>query len=1122
MSSVFVNEALTSKLLNDNNMEVKLPLCGFIQNYLSSRYNFVPPLDFKKKNSSKIYDIREFAIYMFQCNALLQVECIDFDHTCFIVSKENTFDIVQYSIPQYDGFDYVIRNTSYIDFNFIKTPFFILNNIVHPVTYDTKTLYLYGLYEIFNSPTFDKILMPFGEGIFDFFKKCKIQMLSFDDVVSKLILSQLPSFNDYFEAILPILLDNITIIDIYPTVLKIPKDFSYPESKSSVLLSINPSSPPLVSEYDEKLLKKYDEKLEKVLPFETPVYSYPLYIPINKPLIYNINSSLSYGVYIKLYNRIMKHGMTEKLQRIYKLKKSLASYLKSYYFSYHMQHTVFKHLYPVSAFINHGRVSQNDNLDYLPTWTLGQIKSIKNKDDLFRLIIKTVWYNNKFMASKLERDLKNLINDKNLNDLQVYNKINELYKKNKPKETGFDRGQFRYDELNKLGLFSNIEISNFTGLKAPDTKYLDFGGGIGDVSSSIAKNLKLKKENSFVTDIQNWLGKEHTDEYVKYITYRYLKTNYLPFDNGIFELITCLQVLHHIPDKKYTISQLRRVISPSGILIVREHDCRDSQDRTMIDIEHSLHAYAVDEQGIDYFQNYHDNYMSKNELANLMIEGGFELVSTFPEKGLTRYYYSVWKQASKPIASVTPKSWADYSDEEDEEVDLNLDKNKQPNLTFKKLSEYDKYDVVDEMKSVEFPYHKFYINTKDYYFNNLKNFKYNLNPEIVDLVQGIYFKSYITYVFKEPELFGTKGRKMTPTLLTMKEDYNTIDVITNLFTEEQRIKAKVYKGKSEAISPYEFWMTEKSKIIESIYSKKQPLNTYTLREAIFELVPEATLFKTTVAKSIYDIFKPTHILDMSSGWGDRLIAAIAYGEGVDVKYSGFDPNSSLKYKYTDIVNKLAPENKRGNFKVRTEPFETANLKDIKDVDLFFSSPPYFDFEVYTNEETQSINNYKTYPDWVVKFLFKSIKNAFSVIVKDGYFVMHITDTGNMRNVCELIKLYIEEYLQGSYIGCIFTQAPGKRRQPMWVFKNTQDILKKDPGSFKKDPSLKNDKNMNKLYPEIYNLIIKVENEPVKRVEELFARRTEPEAIKRVKKVETKPAVVKQPYDEQGNYVGFNF
>jgi predicted RND superfamily exporter protein len=79
---------------------------------------------------------------------------------------------------------------------------------------------------------------------------------------------------------------------------------------------------------------------------------------------------------------------------------------------------------------------------------------------------------------------------------------------------------------------------------------------------------------------------------------------------------------------------------------------------------------------------------------------------------------------------------------------------------------------------------------------------------------------------------------------------------------------------------------------------------------------------------------------------------------------------------------------------------------------------------------------------------------------------------------------------------------------MWVFKNTQDILKKD----------QNDKNMNKLYPEIYNLIIKIENEPVKEPEAI--KRVE--ELKRVKKVETKPAVVKQPYDEQGNYVGFNF
>ncbi len=1100
----FVREEITAKLLNSVNIKVEGTLPSFIQNYLSVKYNFIPSVSGKNNFSYRLDSLEAFAIYMFQCNALLNCEGLQFDYSCFTVSREHQYDLIKYAIPQPDGFDYVVRTSNYLDFDFVKTPFFMINNIVHPETYDTKTLYLSALYEVSRTPSFDKNLMPFGEGITEFFRECDILRLPFKDIVSKLILSQLPSFDDYFNAVLPILLNNIVITDTYPSILKVPENFSYTESKSSVLLNVNKPSiieKGVISEYDEKLMKKYENNLNSLLPFETLIYSYPLYSPLDKNIIYYGNSASSYEIYLKIFNRAMEGEQT--LERVYKLKKSIGEYLKGYYFAYHMQHSSYSHLYPVSPFPSPKYQEIPQNI-YYPTWTLGQIKSIKNKDDLFKVIIKTVWHNDKFMANRLDKDLKNLIGHNTINDLQFYNKITEMYKNNKPKETGFDRGQFRFNEINKLGLFKDLIINDYT-------KYLDFGGGIGDVSSSIAKNLKLKKENSFVTDIQNWLGKEHTDEYIKYITYRYLKTNSLPFEKETFDLITCLQVLHHIPDKKYTISQLRKVIKSNGILIVREHDCRDVQDRTMIDIEHSLHAYAVDEQGIDYFQNYHDNYMSKSELSTLMTEGGFEMVNTFPEKGITRYYYSVWKPAgSKKVEKPASKSWADYISS-DEEVDLSLDKNKQPNLTFKQLSSYNKDDVVDEMKVIGFPYHKYYINKPDYYFNNLKNFKYTLNPEIVDRIQGIYFKSKISYTFKEPELFGV-SKSMTPTLLTMKEDYNTIDVITNLFTEEERMKAKVYKGKSEAVSPFEFWMTQKSKIIDLIYTEKQPLNSYTLREALFNLAPEATLFKTTVAKSIYDIFKPKHILDMSSGWGDRLIAAIAYGEasGVDVKYSGFDPNSSLKYKYMNIVNTLSKGAEAGkrkeNFKVRTEPFETANLKDIKDVDLFFSSPPYFDFEVYTNEETQSINNYKTYDDWVVKFLFRSIKNAFSVIVKDGYFVMHITDTGNMRNVCELIKLYIEEHLDGSYIGCIFTQAPGKRRHPMWVFK-------KDPGSFK------NDKVMSNLYPEIAKLIISFENEATTIVKGTVKK----DKVEAGKKGQSQKTLGhSQPYDEKGNYVGFNF
>jgi hypothetical protein len=56
--------------------------------------------------------------------------------------------------------------------------------------------------------------------------------------------------------------------------------------------------------------------------------------------------------------------------------------------------------------------------------------------------------------------------------------------------------------------------------------------------------------------------------------------------------------------------------------------------------------------------------------------------------------------------------------------------------------------------------------------------------------------------------------------------------------------------------------------------------------------------------------------------------------------------------------------------------------------------------------------------------------------------------------------------------------------------------------FKKDQKVKTDKIMNKLYPEIYNLIIKVDNEPVVRV---VKNTTEDPVSKRVKKEEPLPS-----------------
>ena len=339
---------------------------------------------------------------------------------------------------------------------------------------------------------------------------------------------------------------------------------------------------------------------------------------------------------------------------------------------------------------------------------------------------------------------------------------------------------------------------------------------------------------------------------------------------------------------------------------------------------------------------------------------------------------------------------------------------------------------------VGFPYFKTFMKEPDYYFSNLVKVK-TLSQErlqISTITSDIakmprypewYFK------FSEPWLFGLTRDVSYVSIVSQPNDFNEMDVLTNFFTEPQRMTATVSKA---GISPILFWMNDAEAVLQKVYSDKLDLFAKSLREVMFKLCPEATLFKTTLAKTIYDAFKPTRILDWCSGWGDRLIGALAFQASVGKKidYYGFDPNSSLQSGYTSIIktlNKLG-----GNFSVTCSPFETANLENVPQVDLVFTSPPYFDFEVYIDEPTQSINRYRDYKSWMKNFYLPSIMKAFQKLKDEGYFIIHITDTKNMPNLVSFMTSFIQTGLGYKYVGALFTQSTDstKNPKPIWVYK----------------------------------------------------------------------------------------
>lgn len=288
-------------------------------------------------------------------------------------------------------------------------------------------------------------------------------------------------------------------------------------------------------------------------------------------------------------------------------------------------------------------------------------------------------------------------------------------------------------------------------------------------------------------------------------------------------------------------------------------------------------------------------------------------------------------------------------------------------------------------------------------------------------------KDLTPLVFKDDEITGNKSDYWL--LIHARENYKTYDLIGDFFTEECRLKAKVDNN----LSPEEYFNKNYKEVRNHAKTKYGKITNETVRESLFELSREATSFRPTNLVAIIKLFKSKRILDFSAGWGDRLIAAMS----ADVElYVGVDPNPCLHPQYKKIIKYFSSEFKiNGKYVMIESPFETAEIPE-ENFDLVFTSPPYFDFEVYTNADGQSIKN-RNLDQWFNDFLMFSIKKSINLLIDGGYLVIVINDifkghkyvsrmvseTSKLIHYCGIIG-YTEKRPDGQY----------KNPQPMWIFK----------------------------------------------------------------------------------------
>lgn len=348
-----------------------------------------------------------------------------------------------------------------------------------------------------------------------------------------------------------------------------------------------------------------------------------------------------------------------------------------------------------------------------------------------------------------------------------------------------------------------------------------------------------------------------------------------------------------------------------------------------------------------------------------------------------------------------------------------------------------------ERRKLPFPYIKYRLSETevDKMFHNLKGYE----PKLLTGRQYEVINLKSTPFFKNEDIMKYKGEYTL--LVKDKEDYFKYNRLSDYFNEECRMDCRRYDQK---ISPKTYFSNYPKRVVYGAYSKYGRINLHTLRETVYRQTQECTSFRPTLMVSAVKLFNSTHILDFSSGWGDRLIGALA----ANVKYyCGVDPNPCLHPNYKNIVKKFG-KNRKTETKLIESAFEKLDKIPDKPYDLIFTSPPYFILEQYTDYKDQSTKNYRNLDDWFNKFLKKSLDICWDKLVVGGYMIIIINNIRNYpdyvgKMIRERTRDYADDNLTVStYMGLISYSEQNKdyfrSPQPMWIWKKESIEEKLNP------------------------------------------------------------------------------
>ena len=172
-------------------------------------------------------------------------------------------------------------------------------------------------------------------------------------------------------------------------------------------------------------------------------------------------------------------------------------------------------------------------------------------------------------------------------------------------------------------------------------------------------------------------------------------------------------------------------------------------------------------------------------------------------------------------------------------------------------------------------------------------------------------------------------------------------------------------------------------------------------------------FRPTAAHAIYNRFLPDGgtTWDMSGGYGGRLLGAIKS----QINYIATEPATETVKGLKEIIKDWSHISnifrKVPHFEIVQKGSEDF-LPDKESLDLCFTSPPYFNTEKYSDEETQSYIKFPTKDKWTDGFLRKTIQNCHYGLKQNRYMLINIA---NVSSFMSLEDVTIETAVQEGFV-----------------------------------------------------------------------------------------------------------